>query len=187
MKRILVVESSPSGESSASRRVARELLAELVKKEPGSTVVFRDLAEKPLPHLTAQTVAGSQASDEVIDELLAADVLIIGAPMWNFGPPSVLKAWMDHAARAGRTFKYSAEGIQGLAAGRKAYVVVSSGGVYSQGAAQAADFLTPYLRSFLNFLGITDVSVVRVEGLAIPDLKAGAFEKARAQIAAVAA
>jgi len=197
MKNILVVESSPMGERSVSRKLTKELVAALVERYPESQVSVRDLAERPLPHLDpesfaafaaapdkrdlAQTAAAA-ASERAVDELLAADIVVIGAPMWNFGPPSGLKAWVDHVARAGRTFSYTAEGPRGLAGGRKVYVVAASGGVYSSGPALGMDFLTPWLKAVLGFMGMTDVSFIRAEGLAIPPLKDAAYEKARREI-----
>lgn len=178
MKNILVVESSPMGEKSVSRRLTKELVAALSERHPGSKVSVRDLVEEPLPHFN-----GANASDRAVDELLAADIVVIGAPMWNFGPPSGLKAWVDHVARAGRTFSYTAEGPRGLAGGRQVYVVAASGGVYSSGPAQGMDFLTPWLNAVLGFLGMTEVSFIRAEGLAIPGLKETAVEKASRDIA----
>jgi FMN-dependent NADH-azoreductase len=106
-------------------------------------------------------------SDHLIDELFAADVVVMAVPMHNFGPPSTLKAWFDHIARAGRTFAYSDKGREGLLKGKKAIVVLARGGVYSDGPAKALDFQEPYVRSMLDFIGITDVHVVRVEGVAM--------------------
>src|SRR5947209_315192 len=119
MKNILVVESSPMGAQSVSRRLTKEVLDGLRKRHPGGTVIVRDLAERPLPHLGAAQIAAYytpaekrgddlkaavRLSDEAVDELLAADIIVIGAPMWNFGLPSALKAWIDHVVRAGKTF-----------------------------------------------------------------------------------
>mgnify|MGYP001586557060 FL=1 len=177
MKNILVVESSPMGEKSVSRKLTKELVAAPLERHPGSRMSVRDLVEEPLPHFN-----GANASDRAVDELLAADIVVIGAPMWNFGPPSGLKAWGAHVARAGRTFSYTAEGPRGLAAGRQVYVVAASGGVYSSGPARAMDFLTPWLKAVLGFLGMTDVSFIRAEGLAVPPLKDAAYENARREI-----
>jgi len=105
-------------------------------------------------------------SDTLIDELLAADTIVIAAPMHNFGPPSTLKAWIDHVARAGRTFSYGPNGPQGLVKGKHAILVVASGGVYSAEPMKPFDFTEPYLHTVLGFIGITDVDVVRVAGVA---------------------
>ncbi len=105
-------------------------------------------------------------SDALIDELRAADILVLAAPMHNFGIPSTLKAWIDHVVRAGRTFSYTSKGPVGLLTGKRAILVLATGGVYSDGPAKAFDFQEPYLRTILGFMGITDVDVVRVEGVA---------------------
>ncbi|MDB5756261.1 MAG: FMN-dependent NADH-azoreductase, partial [Massilia sp.] len=108
-----------------------------------------------------------QLSDALVDELLAADVIVIGAPMYNFSVSSTLKAWIDHVARAGRTFEYGATGPVGLVTGKKVFIVTAAGGVYSEGPSQAYDFLGTYLRSVLGFIGMTDITFVRAEGLAM--------------------
>jgi len=121
-------------------------------------------------------------SDKLIDELFAADVVVMAVPMHNFGLPSTLKAWIDHIARAGRTFAYSEKGPQGLLKEKKAILVLARGGVYSDGPAKPLDFQESYLRSILGFLGITDVQVVRVEGVAMgEDAVKRALASARAQ------
>ena len=178
---ILFVSSSPRGGESYSHRIARRVVSDLVASNPGARVVVRDVAKQPLPHIDAAFGAGrivpaekrSEAdwqalalSDALVDQLLAADVIVVAAPMHNFGLPSSLKAWIDHIVRPGRTFSYSEMGPQGLATGKKAVVVLARGGVYSEGPMQAFDFQEPYLRAVLGFIGITDVDVVRVEGVA---------------------
>lgn len=177
MKQILIVESSPMGEKSLTRQVSRRLEERLRRMHPEARVVRRDLAESPLPHLgeaaiTAQRAGGAARglSDELVEELLASDLVAISAPMWNFGIPSGLKAWIDHVVRAGKTFSYSESGPKGLAAVKKAIVITASGGVYSSGPMQSADFVEPYLRRVLGFIGIQDVQTVRAEGVAIPSL-----------------
>jgi len=107
-----------------------------------------------------------------------ADVIVIGAPMYNFGIPAVLKSWFDHLSRAGITFKYTAEGPVGLLTGKKAYIAVTTGGVYSSGDATAYDFVTPYIKTMLGFIGITDVTIVRAEGFAVAELQGTALDKA---------
>ncbi|MBI3547561.1 MAG: NAD(P)H-dependent oxidoreductase [Elusimicrobia bacterium] len=201
MKKILVVESSPLAEASVSRRLTKDVVAALLVEHPGSEVATRDLAARPLPHLSAEALSAfaaapearspaqreaARASEEAAAELLAADVVVIGAPMWNFGVPSALKAWIDHVVRAGKTFSYSAQGPKGLAAGRRAIVASASGGIYSEGPGEAMDFHAAYLRAVLAFIGISDVSVVRAEGLAIPGVQETAYEKARGMVAAAA-
>ncbi|MEZ0225769.1 MAG: FMN-dependent NADH-azoreductase [Alphaproteobacteria bacterium] len=180
-KQILVVDSSPRA-GSVSRKLTRQIADRLLGQHPDTRHVHRDLAAAPLPHLTEDVITSFYTrpdqrdarlteavalSDAAVDELLASDIIVIGAPMWNFNVPSVLKAWIDHVVRSGRTFAYGPNGPVGLASGRKAIVVLSSGGIYSEGPAQAMDFQTTYLRSLLGFIGITDVSFVRAEGVSV--------------------
>jgi FMN-dependent NADH-azoreductase len=171
MKNMLIVESSPMGDSSQTRGMTRKLEKSLRAKYPGAEIVRRDLARVPVPHLTALTIkafadggADAELSDRLSAELLAADLVVIAAPMWNFGVPSALKAWIDHVVRAGRTFTYGESGIVGLAKGKKAVLVTASGGIYSDGPMKPMDFVEPYLRGVLRFIGIEDVQTVRVEG-----------------------
>ena len=181
MKNILLIHSSPRGTASLSQKVAQSVVDDLHARYAAGKVVVRDLAQNPPPHVGLDFIAGSYAppekrtpdqakaiavSDVLIDELLAADIVVIGAPMHNFGPPSTLKAWIDHIARAGRTFSYGANGPEGLVKGKRAILVLARGGVYSNGPAKSFDFQEPYLRTVLGFIGITDVGVVHVEGVA---------------------
>ena len=163
-------------------------------------MTYHDLAANEIPHLSGEILgaaftdkadwsalqqAEAARSDALIAEFLAADVLVIGAPMYNFGVPSQLKAWIDRVAVAGRTFKYTETGPVGLAGGKKVYVVSARGGVYSNEQGQQMDFQEDYLKTVLGFLGITDVSFVRAEGVAMgPDAKAAALAAAEAAIAA---
>ena len=180
---ILHIDSSPMGERSISRKLSAKVLAELRARFPDSTLTTRDLAAAPLPHLsaaalgafytpveerTAESAAAVAASDAAIAELKAADIIVIGAPMWNFGIPSALKAWIDHIVRAGHTYKYGAGGPEGLlAAGKKVIVASSRGGVYTAGPMAAMDFQEDYLRSVFRFIGLTDLAFVRAEGVAM--------------------
>lgn len=180
---ILHIDTSPMGERSVSRKLGAKVLAELQSRFPGSTLVTRDLVAKPLPHLnglilgafftpaeqhTPELAAAAAESNAAIAELKAADIIVIGAPMWNFGIPSSLKAWIDHIARAGHTFKYGANGPEGmLDKGKKVIIVSSRGGIYSSGPMTAMDFQEDYLRSVLGFIGLTDISFVRAEGVAM--------------------
>lgn len=177
---ILHVTSSPRGSASYSNRVAANVLNELAARNPGATVTVRDLARDPLPHIGDDFVAATRGpngpqtdaqrallarSDELVDELFAADVIVIAAPMINFTIPTNLKAWIDYVARAGRTFRYNEKGPEGLVTGKQVIVVAARGGVY-QDAGKALDFQLPYLKSVLGFLGMTDVEVLEVEGTA---------------------
>jgi FMN-dependent NADH-azoreductase len=199
---ILYVTSSSRGAASYSNRVAAEVLDELQDRNPGATVTVRDLARDPLPHIDDDFVAATKSpqgaqtgrqrallaqSDALVDELLAADVVVIGAPMINFTIPSNLKTWIDFVARAGRTFAYSEAGPKGLVTGKQVILVVARGGVYAD--KPAFDFQVPYLKNVLAFLGMTDVAVLEVEGTAFgPEAAekavAGATAKMQAQCAA---
>jgi FMN-dependent NADH-azoreductase len=199
---ILFVPSSPRGWQSYSHRVARQIVDDLIARTPGARVVVRDLARQPLPHVGAAFATGRvvtpdersgserQAltlSDALVDELFAADVIVIAAPMHNFGVPSSLKAWIDHIVRPGRTFTYSEKGPEGLMIGKKAVLALARGGIYSEGSMQAFDFQEPYLRAVLGFIGVTDVEVVRIEGVAFGEEAVGrALRSAEARAEAIA-
>ncbi|QIL42177.1 FMN-dependent NADH-azoreductase [Pedobacter sp. HDW13] len=196
--KILHLISSPRGEASFSVKLGDAIVEKLQAANPGSTVTTRNLTNTPFPHLeevhinsfftpaenhTPQLAEAVQHSNESIAELKAADVIVIGVPMYNFGIHSTLKAWIDHIARAGQTFSYSENGPEGLVKGKKVYLAISSGGVYSDGPMKAYDFTESYLRSVLGFLGMVDVTAYRVEGLSMPNLKDEALDKAVAAIA----
>jgi FMN-dependent NADH-azoreductase len=201
MMNILFVPSSPRGGESYSHRVARRIVDDLIARNPGARVVVRDVARQPLPHIGSAFASGRTVpaekrsdadwqalalSDALVDELFAADVIVIAAPMHNFGVPSSLKAWIDHIVRPGRAFTYSDKGPQGLVTGKKAVFVFARGGVYSEGPMQAFDFQEPYLRAVLGFIGITDVEVVRVEGVAFgEEAVSQALRSAEAQADAI--
>ncbi len=182
MANVLYINSSVRSAGSLSRQLSAEFIAKWKVANPADTVVERDLAANPVPHLTEQMMGAFftpaearnaeqahvvKVSDTLVDELIAADVVVIGAPMYNFSVPSSLKAWIDHVARAGRTFQYTANGPEGLLKGKKVYVFTASGGVYSEGAAVAYDHLTTFLRTVLGFIGLTDVQFIRAEGVAM--------------------
>jgi FMN-dependent NADH-azoreductase len=188
MKTILQVNTSILGNEGQSTRLADELVAQL----DAGQVIVRDLASEPVPHLTAERFGAFIApkekrtpeqdeviaySDELIGELKQADVIVLGLPMYNFGVPSMLKAWFDHIARAGVTFRYTEKGAIGLLTGKKVYVLATRGGYY---AGTPLDTQTAYVRDFFAFLGITDVEFVYAEGLAISETnKAASLAKAR--------
>ncbi|MCJ7996627.1 FMN-dependent NADH-azoreductase [Rhizobium cremeum] len=204
MSNLLLVRGSTRGDDSLSTKIALQLVDELRRKTPDMTVVDRDLSLAPLPHIGADFSAAirltpedrtpAQAeviavSDAAVDELLDADTIVISTGFINFGISSILKSWIDHVARAGRTFRYTENGPVGLLSGKKAYLVIASGGIYS-GDAAAFDFAEPYLRRVLNFIGITDIEAIRIEGVAYgPEAaeKAIGAAKARAQELAQAA
>lgn len=200
MLHILHIDSSPQAES-----VSRTLTAELVQAVSASVgqaaATYRDLAADGLPHLTRDGVvpirtaeaatpaqqASRTLSDALIAELEAAALLVIGAPMYNFGITTQLKAWFDHVLRAGRTFRYTPNGPAGLLQGKRAVVIETRGGVYSRGPAQAMDHQEPHLRTLLGFMGITDVAFIRAEGLGTgPDSRAQGIGAARQEIASLA-
>lgn len=191
MQQILLVEASPRGNASASRAAADHLVAKLTARYPSARLIRRDLVVQPLPHPDAATLAAMAApepskasalSDALVAELLASDCLVIATPMWNFGIPSALKAWIDLVVRAGKTFQYTATGVIGLAPGKHTYVLVASGGVFSEGPWAEWDGATPYLRRILGFIGITEVEIIRIEGMNIPDLVGQAIPKALAHV-----
>jgi len=165
---VLHVDSSALGSHSVSRELSRAVVETLARANPGARVVYRDVAANPLPHWAPVADAADPAArsgSDALDEFLAADVVVIGAPMYNFSIPSTLKAWIDRIAVAGKTFRYGANGPEGLAGGKRVVVVSTRGGVYSEGAMQPLDFQEEYLRKLFGFLGVTDIDVVRAEGV----------------------
>jgi FMN-dependent NADH-azoreductase len=180
MSNILLLLSSPRGEASLSTKVARTL-AEGIAAGSGATLTVRDLGANPPAHIDSEFVVAATApsdkptaaqkvaaeeSDRLIAEIAAADTVVIGAAMINFAVTSPLKSWFDRIAVRGKTFRYTESGPEGLLKGKKAYVVLASAGVYSDGPTKAIDFASPYIRHMLGFMGITDVETIRVEGLA---------------------
>jgi FMN-dependent NADH-azoreductase len=185
MKQILIIESSPRGADSATRRLAKTLRERLRAQYPEANFVEHDLARNPLPHLDYPTIkaiftkdrteseslrAVLRLSDRHTEDVLSSDLLVIASPMWNFGLPSSLKAWIDHIVRPGKTFRYTGGGSEGLALRKKAILVLASGGVFTDGPWKPWDTVEPYLRLILGFIGITDVQTVRAEGMNIPAL-----------------
>ena len=185
--KVLHIDSSALGSHSVSRGLTAAIVAELVREQPGVEVTDRDLAAQPIPHWSPVADAADPAAvlgSTVLEEFLAADMIVIGAPMYNFSVPSALKAWIDRVAIAGKTFHYTANGPEGLAKGKRVVIASSRGGFYGQGtAAQSFDFQEPYLRAVLGFLGITDVEFVRAEGVNVSaDHKTEALKTAQASI-----
>ncbi len=199
---ILHIDTSASDSAAShTRRLSRELVERLKTSNPGATVVYRDLVANQLPHVdmtirhawTAENTGDTKLAETLsrskalVDELKAADVVVVGSPMYNFTVPSTLKAWIDHVAIAGQTFSYTAEGPRGSLTG-KVYLVLSSGGIYSQGPFAAYDHLSTYLKAIFDFLGILDVEVIRAEGIAYgPEQDQAAMASAAQTIAAIAA
>lgn len=181
MKNLLQINSSIYSNEGQSSRLAERFVSTWRAANPGAKVIVRDLASEPVPHLTAESFAAFNAkpeartveqqakanySDGLIAELKAADVVVLGLPLYNFGLPSTLKAYFDHIGRAGHTFKYTEKGPVGLVSGKSAYVFATRGGHYKD---TPSDTQTSYVRDFLGFIGITDVTFVYAEGLAISE------------------
>jgi len=179
MNTILQLNNSLFSDQGQSSLLADEFVARLRGQHPGTRVIRRDLAREPVPHLgqttfgaaltapaerTAEQAEAAALADTLVDELLAADTLVIGVPIYNFLVPSTLKAWFDHVARAGTTFRYTESGPEGLIDGTRAHLFVTSGGQY---AGTDADFAARYVQHMLGFLGVDDVTLTRAEGLAL--------------------
>lgn len=178
MSKILLITSSPRGAESLSTRFAIQLAHGLLAQMEGSLAV-RDLVANPAPHITAAYIQGRvtpadartpeqieavKVAQELVDELRAADVIVLGSGMMNFGPSSQLKAWIDNITWPGLTFSYGAGGPQGLLTDKKVYLVTAAGGVFSEGVYAPFDFQSSYLQHILGFIGLTDVELVRIEG-----------------------
>jgi len=167
--KLVHVDSSALGSQSVSRDLTAAIVESFRHLDPRLEIRYHDLVADPLPHWTPLADANDPAvarGGELLDEFLAADVIVIGAPMYNFGIPSQLKAYIDRIAIAGKTFRYGANGPEGLAGGRKVVIASSRGGIYSAGSPAAPmDFQESYLRSVFGFLCVTDIEVVRAEGV----------------------
>jgi 3-hydroxyisobutyrate dehydrogenase-like beta-hydroxyacid dehydrogenase/FMN-dependent NADH-azoreductase len=199
MANILVINTSVRGKTSISRTLVEETVARLREADPGASVVARDLGQNPIPHLIDANLAGVRGvpktgieletrrlSDELLTELRAADILVIGAPMYNFSISTLLRSWFDYILRAHETFAYSEAGPKGLLSGKRVLVLESRGGLYSVGAEQANDFQEPYLRLLFGFIGLTDVTFIRAEKLGFgPEAVEAAVSGAKARIAAL--
>ncbi len=184
MSNILVIHTSARQTGSLSREYTDRVVESLKASKPDAQVVVRDLGASPIPHLDETLLGGwmkpaeeateaeraaAARSQELIDELLAADTLVIGSAMYNFGITSTLKAWLDHVLSAGRTFRYTENGPVGLAGGRKVYVVTARGGRYQS---NPMDHQEPYLRTALGFIGFDDVEFIHIEGQAMGEAEA---------------
>ena len=199
---ILHIDASPLGVASISRQLTAAVVGRLTQDDSTAAVKHRDLTASPIAHLNAELLqvlrptpgstppspavrAEAEHTETLLAELLDADVIVIGAPMYNFSIPSQLKAWIDRITQAGRTFRYTANGPEGLAVGKKAIVVSTRGGFYAGTAYETAmDHQESYLRTILNFIGITDVTYVRAEGVAVSaEKKQEALTSASRQIA----
>lgn len=198
---ILHLDSSILGDSSATRQLGAAITAELARQSPDAVIVHHDLTEDPIPHLDGDIAAGFRAlgdrqfdahtlveharSEALVTEFLSSDVIVLGAPMYNFSLPTQLKAWLDRIAQVGRTFRYTEHGPVGLSGGRRVIVASARGGFYSEGPAAAMDFQEAYLRAFFRFLGIDAVQFVRAEQQSRgPELSGNAMASAEAGIPA---
>lgn len=198
--KLLHIDSGILGDYSVSRRLTAALVQRLKTEHPGLEVTYRDLAADPIAHLSgaylsAQSVDPSQhgadlqkdlaAGGRALEEFLAADIVVVGAPMYNFAIPSQLKAWLDRVAVSGKTFRYTEKGPEGLAGAKKVIVASSRGGIYSAGSPAAAlDHQENYLRTIFGFFGVTDLEFVRAEGVNIsPEKKQEAIAAAERDIA----
>jgi FMN-dependent NADH-azoreductase len=199
MSNVLLVLSSPRIGESVSTKYATELATKIAAKS-GGKVVVRDVAAKPLPQIDADLIAGTRSGKtelsahekagadramEIVTEAKAADIIVIGAAMMNFGPTTNLKGWVDHMAVPGHTFQYGANGPEGLVTGKKVYVVTASGGMYGDG---PGDYLTPWIAFALGFMGMTDVEFVKIDGLGYgPEMVEKVTSAASTKIEAIAA
>ena len=203
MSRVLIIESSARQQDSVSRQLTQTFIKQWQAAHPKDEIPVRDLAVNPVPHLDINLLGGwmkpaeqrtdiEQASLErsnlLTDELLAADVLVLAAPMYNFTIPSTLKAWLDHVLRAGVTFKYTETGPVGLAGNKTVIVASSRGGVYSTSEAlRALDHQESYLRTVLGFIGINEVDFIYAEGMGMgPEAQAKGIEQAKEQLETLA-
>lgn len=197
MSKVFVLTSSALGGASVSNQVVQDTLTRLQARDPALKVTKRDLGANPVPHLNSNSAtalrgdaaaneaqaAARALSDTLIGELKAADTIVIGAPMYNFGIPSTLKAWFDYVLRAGITFRYTETGPVGLLEGKRAIVIESRGGYYSDGAAKSLDSQEPHLKTLLGFMGIKDLTFIRAEKLAFgPEARQQALDGTRTQL-----
>jgi len=184
--KLLHLDSSALGTSSVTRELTAAIVGQWRESRPGLAVEYRDLDLDPIPHLSGRSLAqadpeAASADERLLQQFIDADVVVIGAPFYNFGIPSTLKAWIDRIAIKGRTFQYSEKGPEGLAGGKRIVIASGRGGAY--GDASPADFQEAYLRQVFGFLGVTDIEVVRAEGVGMsPQHRAEAMAKAHASI-----
>lgn len=190
---ILQIKSSLNGEKSSSTKLSNAIVEEIRKKYPTGNLTARDLTTETLPHFSDQHFAAFsnnqdidaqlkensiRISDELIEEINQAEIIVIGVPTYNLTIPSTLKSWIDLIVRAQKTFRYTADGPVGLLSGKKVYLAISSGGIYSEGPRKAHDFTEPYLKAILGFIGLSEINTFRAEGLSIPAINETAFSKA---------
>lgn len=192
MTKILRIQTGGDLKSSATRRIGQEVIDGLERIHPTHEVVVRDLVNDPVPHIGADFVgsmfSGNDSdalalSNRLIEELFASDIIVLESPMYNFSIPSALKAWIDHVVRARKTFRITAQGVEGMLEGKKVILVLGSGAVYSEGHFKPLDFQEPYLRAMLGFIGLTDLETIRIEGLNMgPDAAAAGIARAHEHV-----
>jgi FMN-dependent NADH-azoreductase len=186
--KLLHIDSAATGAGSVTRELTATIVARWQDTVPDLSVTYRDLDTQPLPHLTGPILtkadaAAAEASEQTLQQFLDSDVIVIGAPMYNFSVPSTLKAWIDRVAVAGRTFRYTENGPEGLAKGKRMVIASGRGGIYGDNS--PADFQEAYLRQVFGFLGVTDIEFIRAEGVAYsPQHRTDALEGAKAAIQA---
>jgi FMN-dependent NADH-azoreductase len=200
MSTVLVIASSALGAASVSNQLVQHAVAQLRSQDANLKVIARDLGNDPIPHLNSDSAAAlrgaapandaqgaaAELSKKLIAEIEAAETVVIGAPMYNFGIPSTLKTWFDYVLRAGLTFRYTEAGPVGLLHGKRAIVIESRGGSYSDGPAKSMDAQEPHLRALLGFIGIADVTFIRAERLAFgADAREQAIDTARKELGRV--
>ena len=193
MSQILWIQTSTRGEKSASRQVGAKIIEKLQKNDPNATLIERDLQQTEIPHINEFTLTAFYTpeekrdeaqhravglSDTLVSEVLAADTLVISTPMWNFSVPSVLKAWLDHVVRTGKTFTYTNGRPQGLVQNTRAIIAISSGSAYTE----TPDLVSPFLKAALAFIGIKDTTIIHAQGVNDPRFSQTALPDAFAQI-----
>ena len=187
--KVLHIDSSIMGDASVSRQLTQQIIAQVQAKQADAQVEYLDLAKQDIPHLTTEILMGQNAEQtalggQILQQYLDADVIVVGAPMYNFGLPSPLKAWIDRISVAGKTFKYTENGPVGLAGEKKVYIASSRGGVY--GDDSALDFQEGLLKTVFGFTGVTDVTVIRAEGVNMgAEAKDAALANTTAKIQAI--
>jgi FMN-dependent NADH-azoreductase len=197
MTTILHLASSSNLHGSFSRKIGTAVMEALAQHHPDVHIVTRDLVTNPVPHVSPELLAAMFAKDpqapalalsnQLTEQLMASDLLVVEAPMYNFGIPSALKAWIDHVLRAGMTFHYTANGPEGLLKNKKAILVIARGGIYTTGPAAAMDHQESYLRAILGFIGIGPIETVYIEGTALGEAQVNdAMAKAKTRVDEIA-
>ncbi len=186
--KLLHIDSSILGDASVSRQLTQAIVAQLKSKHANLEVEYLDVDQQQIPHLSGPILMGqdpeqSQLGEKLVQQYLDADIIVVGAAMYNFSLPSTLKAWIDRICVAGKTFRYTENGPEGLAGGKKIYIASSRGGVYGENS--PADFQEAYLKTVFGFTGVTDVEVIRSEGVAMAEHKDQAIADAMAKIQAL--